>query len=96
MNGSGNPIYRIGSSSGLLVNLWPCADCRTTGWGWQNGAYWLADTGEVRFATTGTQTIRVQIREDGTDIDQIVLSPSKYFQGPPGPLSNDSTIVARP
>ena len=28
------------------------------------------------FATTGPQTIRIQRREDGISIDQIVLSPA--------------------
>ncbi len=31
------------------------------------------------FATTGPQTIRVQVREDGLSLDQIVLSSSTYL-----------------
>jgi hypothetical protein len=93
---TGSARYRIGTTSGLLVNLWTCADCQSIGWGWQNNAYWLSDTGDVWFQTTGTHTIRIQTREDGPDIDQIILSPSKYASSAPGPASNDDTIVPKP
>ena len=33
----------------------------------------------VSFATTGEHTIRIQIREDGMSVDQIVLSAKKYL-----------------
>ena len=33
--------------------------------------------GDIRFATTGLHTIRVQVREDGFGIDQIVLSAAQ-------------------
>jgi hypothetical protein len=93
---AGAARYRIGSTGGLTVNLWTCADCQSLGWGWQNRAYWLSDTGEVWFQTTGPQTLRIQTREDGVDIDQIVISPSKYVNSAPGPVSNDRTIVPKP
>jgi phosphatidylserine/phosphatidylglycerophosphate/cardiolipin synthase-like enzyme len=96
VDSSGSAIYRIGTTGGLTVNMWTCAECQSVGWGWQNRAYWLADSGEVRFATTGTQTIRIQTREDGVDIDQIILSPSTYLSSAPGPVSNDKTIVPKP
>jgi hypothetical protein len=97
VNGSGSPIYRTGTTQGLLVNLaTTSAATELNGWGWQNGAYWLPDTGEVWFATTGPQTLRVQIREDGVSIDQIVLSPSLYLTSAPGPVGGDSTIVPKP
>ena len=96
VNSGGSPIYRIGTTAGLTVNQWSCADCQSLGWGWQNKGYWLNDTGDVWFATTGVQTIRIQVREDGADIDQIVLSPSKYVNSAPGPVSNDNTIVPKP
>jgi hypothetical protein len=95
VNSGGSPIYRIGTTAGLVVNQWTCADCQSIGWGWQNRGYWLNDTGDVWFQTTGTQKIRIQVREDGTDIDQIILSPSKYLNSAPGPASNDTTIVAK-
>jgi hypothetical protein len=93
---TGTPIYRIGTTSGHMVNLWPCADCQTVGWGWQRNAYWLAATGDIWFQNSGPHTIRVQIREDGAEIDQIVLSPTTYATSAPGPVSNDTTIVPKP
>ena len=96
VNSAGSPIYRIGTTQGLLVNMATCSTCAPTGWGWQNRAYWLADTGEVRFSTSGPQRLRVQIREDGVSIDQIVISPQRYLSTAPGPATNDTTIVLKP
>jgi hypothetical protein len=48
---------------------------------------------EIRFATSGAQTIRIQAREDGFSIDQIVLSPSRFFDTAPGSLKNDTTML---
>jgi hypothetical protein len=96
VNGSGSPIYRIGTTQGLNVNQATCSTCVPSGWGWHNGAYWLSDTGEVWFASTGTQTVRIQIREDGVRLDQIVISPSQYLTTAPGPKTNDSTVVPKP
>lgn len=89
----GSPQWRIGSASALLVNLEDCSACGLSDWGWQDNAWWLAEPGIVRFATTGRQRIRVQLREDGVDIDQIVLSTSTYATTAPGALRNDTTIV---
>ena len=91
---SGQAAYRIGTTSGLIVNLEPCDQCGTLGWGWHNGAYWLAQETTVSFAQAGVHTIRVQTREDGVEIDQIVISASKYMSARPGPLRNDATILA--
>jgi hypothetical protein len=49
----------------------------------------------VSFAASGRHTIRVQVREDGAQIDQIVLSPAQYLQAAPGPVKGDSTIVPK-
>jgi phosphatidylserine/phosphatidylglycerophosphate/cardiolipin synthase-like enzyme len=95
VNSGGSPTYRIGTTQALNVNLATCADCAIANWGWQNRAYWEADTGEVWFSTTGTQIMRIQIREDGVVFDQIVLSPAKYIDAAPGPTTNDTTIVAK-
>jgi len=91
----GSPAYRIGTSSGLLVNLENCRDCGIAGWGWQDKAYWSSQSPIVRFPTTGTHTIRVQIREDGVGLDQIVLSPSTYMSRSPGLVANDSAVVPK-
>jgi phosphatidylserine/phosphatidylglycerophosphate/cardiolipin synthase-like enzyme len=96
VNAANVPIYRVGSTQGLNVNMAACSDCPLPGWGWINHAYWEPDTGEIWFAATGPQTIRVQIREDGVSLDQIVLSPATYITNPPGPPTNDSTIVIKP
>jgi hypothetical protein len=95
VDSSGSPLWRIGSSSGLLVNLEDCNDCGLSQWGWQNRAWWLDDDPVVRFTTAGPHTVRVQIREDGVDVDQIVLSPVTYFDHAPGPSTKDSTIVPK-
>jgi endonuclease/exonuclease/phosphatase family metal-dependent hydrolase len=92
---SGSAIYRIGTASGLMVNLERCSGCGTSNWGWQNTAYWLSQATHVRFATSGKHTIRVQTREDGVEIDQIVLSPSKYVSSAPGKITNDATILPK-
>ena len=40
--------------------------------------------------------MRIQTREDGVSIDQVVLSASTYLTASPGQLSNDATIIAKP
>jgi endonuclease/exonuclease/phosphatase family metal-dependent hydrolase len=90
---TGEALHRIGTPAGLMVNLEACAGCGTSAWGWQNSAYWLTQTTEVQFAAAGTQTMRVQTREDGVAIDQIVLSPVSYRSTAPGPLTGDTTIL---
>jgi hypothetical protein len=92
---AGQRVFPIGSSSALLVNLEDCRDCGVSGWGWQNGAYWLAQPARLSFTTSGPHTIRIQVREDGAQIDQVVLSPSKYLNNPPGALRDDQTVVSK-
>ena len=89
-------VYPINSTSGLLVNLaTDGSGSSLSGWGWQNAAYWLSQTTTVTFGTTGTHTVRIQVREDGVQFDQIVLSPTTYFNSAPGPVANDTTIVPK-
>jgi endonuclease/exonuclease/phosphatase family metal-dependent hydrolase len=90
---SGNAVYAIGSRQALLTNLTTCADCPPARWGWQDGAYWLQQETLVQFASSGTHRIRVQTREDGVQVDQIVLSPARYLSSAPGPLTSDGTIL---
>jgi endonuclease/exonuclease/phosphatase family metal-dependent hydrolase len=92
---SGSAAYRIGTSDGLLVNLEPCSACGVGGWGWTDKAYWLSQSARVMFATSGTHTLRVQTREDGVRIDQIVLSPANYLTSAPGQGRGDATIVPK-
>ena len=79
VDGNGSAIYRIGTTNGLFVNLQSCNGCALSGWGWLDGAYWLSQTTRVAFASSGTHTLRVQTREDGVSIDQIVLSSAAYL-----------------
>jgi len=51
--------------------------------------------GPVSFSTDQLQTIRIQTREDGVSLDQIVLSPGAYLTTAPGATRNDTTIMAR-
>lgn len=90
---SGTQAYRIGTTNALNVNLERCSNCGVSGWGWQDGVYWLSQTTTIQFAAAGTHVIRVQTREDGVQIDQIVLSPTTYRTTAPGALTNDATIV---
>ena len=96
VNSSGSPTIASARAAGYTVNLWTCSTCQSVGWGWQRNAYWLPDTGDVWFQNTGQHTMRVQVREDGVEIDQIVLSPTTYANNAPGPVSNDTTIVPKP
>ena len=93
LDSGGSGVYRIGSSSGLLVNLENCSGCGVSAWGWQDKAYWLSQSPVVQFASSGTHTVRVQVREDGVQIDQIVLSAATYMYSAPGALMNDTTIL---
>jgi hypothetical protein len=93
---SGSPIYRIGTTSAAESNLEDCSGCGLSGWGWQDNGWGTGVMGPpIYFATSGTQTIRIQQREDGAAIDQIVLSPSIWLNSSPGSLKNDTTIVQK-
>jgi predicted amidohydrolase len=92
---SGTP-YTIGTTSGADINLENCSGCGVAGWGWQdNGWGTQLDGPDITFTTGGVKTLRVQTREDGTYIDQIILSPARHLTTAPGPLKNDSTIYPR-
>lgn len=94
VNASGAPVWRIGTTNGTEVNLEECSGCGLSSWGWQDNGWGVSALGpEVRFAQAGPQTIRVQVREDGLSIDQILLSPSLYLTQAPGSAKNDTTIL---
>lgn len=91
---AGQPRYRIGSTSAVEYNLEDCSGCGLNGWGWQDNGWGVGQLGpEIRFGTTGPQTIRIQTREDGLTIDQIVLSPTAFITTAPGVLKLDTTIL---
>ena len=97
VDAAGSPAWRIGSTSSTVVNLEDCSGCGVSGWGWQDNGYGAGVLGPVvYFAASGRQTIRIQTREDGFSIDQVLLSPATYLARPPGALKNDTTIVPLP
>jgi PKD repeat protein len=89
----GSPADRIGTTSGVAVGLQACAGALEHNWGWTDNG-WCGLGGNVFFPTTGTHTIRVQVRENGMSIDQIVLSPVTYFSTAPGNAIDDLTQLA--
>jgi hypothetical protein len=94
VDANGTPIYRIGTTTGGDVNLEDCSGCGDSRWGWQDNGWGVNVFGpNIYFAQPGPQTLRVQIKEDGFSIDQIVLSAIKYLTSAPGTLKNDATIV---
>jgi endonuclease/exonuclease/phosphatase family metal-dependent hydrolase len=93
---SGAATWRIGTTSATEVNLEDCGGCGISGWKWQDNAYGTnVPFTPVYFATTGTQKIRVQTREDGLSVDQIQLipqTPTVAVPPPPPPPSSAATI----
>jgi hypothetical protein len=87
---------RIGTTSARSINLEEDAGVGLSGFGWQDDGYGRGVLGPaVVFERTGLQTIRLQPREDGLLIDQIVLSPETYLRAAPGATKDDTTILAR-
>ncbi len=92
---SGPAIYRIGTTSGVWLSIEEDNGAGLSGWGWTDNGFGMNVFGpDLWFSTTGTQTVRLQPREDGIIIDQIVLSASRYLATPPGPSKNSTTILA--
>lgn len=90
---TGGPIYQIGTTSGADVVLEDCSGCGVSGWGWQDNGWGVGVMGrDLIFRDPGPHTVRIQIREDGASIDQILLSPAKFLSTPPGTLKDDTTV----
>jgi endonuclease/exonuclease/phosphatase family metal-dependent hydrolase len=88
VNSSGGAVYRIGTTAATEVNLEECKGCGLSGWQWQDNGWGKGVLGPaIYFATTGTQRMRVQTREDGLAIDRIILSPSQYMKTAPPELT---------
>jgi hypothetical protein len=92
---NGNPVAPIGSTSALVFNLEECSGCGLSGWGWEDDGWGARDRPGIliRFPAGGRQRIRLQTREDGFSIDQVVLSAEKYLTSRPGSAKNDATIL---
>ena len=61
-------------------------------WAWADNG-WGVPGEPIYFETTGLHKLRIQAREDGAIVDQIVLSPDTYFTVAPGPRDNDTMIL---
>jgi hypothetical protein len=97
VNASGTPVYRIGTADATAYVLEACSGCGVSGWGWEDNGYGTGVLGPmIYFATTGTHRVRIQVREDGLGIDQIVLSSGLYLTKPPGAAKADTTILPKP
>jgi hypothetical protein len=93
----GTPVYRLDTTAAAEFNLEACAGCGLSAWGWEDNGYGSGVMGPLLyFAASGPQRVRLQTREDGLWIDQLVLSPSTYLNTAPGAAKNDATIVSKP
>jgi PKD repeat protein len=90
---SGTAVDRIDTTSAAAVVLQGCNGNPEQGWGWQDTG-WCGSGANIYFSFTGTHTIRVQVRESGFEIDQIVLSPQTYLTAAPGSRVSNSTVLA--
>src|SRR6476469_7768911 len=62
VNQSGSAIYRIGTTASTYVNLEEINGAGVSGWGWQDNGFGSGVMGPpIYFATSGTQTLRVQV-----------------------------------
>lgn len=95
VDAAGTPVYGIGTTSGLAVNLEECSGCGVSGWGWEDDGWGAVNATGVtlRFPEVKKQLLQIQTREDGISIDQVVLSASKYRTARPGTAKNDTTIL---
>lgn len=93
VNSAGAATDRIGTTSAAAVVLQGCTGNPEQGWGWEDNGWCGAGT-NIRFQTTGNHTIRLQLRESGFEIDQIVLSPQTYLTAAPGSRTENNTILA--
>jgi hypothetical protein len=88
--------YAPGTTSGISVNLEECSNCGVSEWGWRDdgwGQRGVMSSLTLRFTQGGYHRVRIQTREDGVSIDQLVLSAEKYLTTRPGPVKNDATIL---
>jgi phosphatidylserine/phosphatidylglycerophosphate/cardiolipin synthase-like enzyme/regulation of enolase protein 1 (concanavalin A-like superfamily) len=88
----GSEHYQIGTPTGAEFVLQDGTSGTISGWGWADNGYGNFGP-DIYFATTGPHTLRIQVRNDGTIIDQIVLSPDVYVRSSPGLGKNDTTIL---
>jgi endonuclease/exonuclease/phosphatase family metal-dependent hydrolase len=91
---TGSATYRIGTTSATEVNMEDCSGCGLSGWRWQDNGWGSGVLGpKIYFATTGAQKLRVQTREDGLAVDQIVLSAVNYVSAAPSGILSTTTTT---
>jgi hypothetical protein len=94
----GERQWRTGSTSALRYRLERCASCGLDGWGWNTDGFTeLSNVGTpLQFSDDEWQTIRIQQREDGVSIDQIVLSSVTYLGTlSPGADKRDAIVLSK-
>lgn len=89
---SGTAVNRIGTTGAMGVVLEEGHGAGVYGWGWADGGYGTL-AGPIYFNADGEQRIRIQQREDGVRIDQVVISAGNYGGSAPGPAKGDTTTV---
>jgi regulation of enolase protein 1 (concanavalin A-like superfamily)/HKD family nuclease len=95
VDASNQAQWRIGTASATTVTIEQSASAGLADWGWNDNGYGTgaAALGPlVYFSTSGTHTLRVQVREDGLSLDQIILSPATFLNTAPGAPKNDGTL----
>ena len=94
--GNGRAIDRIGTASAVTVGLQNCQGISQLGWSWHdNGVCSLGHP--LYFEKSGTHTMRVQLRQNGISVDQILLSPQQYLSSAPSGsaiLAESSPLIA--
>jgi hypothetical protein len=88
----------IGTADAMIYQLEDAPTAGLSRWGWQDNGLGTEPSQagtHLVFPTSGLQTLRIQPREDGLSIDQIVISPDRYLLVAPGSLKDDATIVTR-
>ena len=86
VSATGESTLRIGSTSAAEVTLQNGQTGALQGWGWSDNGFGTLGA-PIYFAADGAHVLRVQSREDGATIDQIVLSPVVFSASAPGATS---------
>jgi hypothetical protein len=89
VDSSGVAYAQLGttSSAELVLQRGPSGPSPRS-WGWTDNG-WETIGPNIYFANTGPKLLRIQQREDGAIIDQIVISPDRYLNTSPGQPRDD-------
>jgi hypothetical protein len=95
VDANGAAINRIGTTGAATLSIEDGTNAGLASWGWADDSYGGV-ANPMYFATSGPQTIRVQVREDGLSLDQVVLSADRFTGSTaPGATKNDTTLIAK-